>query len=154
MITIRFVTLLFVCLASGIAFAQSEDAKLAEFFRAELDAGFRLRPVDATSYGEHRYDHLLGDVSAPARARWTDDTRAALAALPQRVDRSRLTRAGQIDYDIFKHRNFAGILFYNCDITGETYTKLTKQKFLAMISAALRESSTSRHVLSIRCHRR
>jgi len=101
--SIRIVTLLVVCLVAGSAFAQSEDARLAELFRTELDAGFRLRPVDATSYGEHRYDHLLGDVSASARARWTEETRTTLATLSKRVDRSKLTRAGQIDYDIFEH---------------------------------------------------
>lgn len=97
----RLVTVMFACLITGTAFAQTEDAKLAGFYREQLDAAFQLRPVDATSLGEHRYDHLLGDVSAAARARWTEQTRATLAALPHRVDRTQLTRAGQIDYDIF-----------------------------------------------------
>lgn len=84
-------------------FAAAEDSKLSAFYCEQLDAQFQLRPVEATALGEHRYDHLLGDVSAAARAQWTKQTRATLAALPQRVDRSKLTRAGQIDYDIFEH---------------------------------------------------
>ncbi|MSU36363.1 MAG: DUF885 domain-containing protein [Pedosphaera sp.] len=92
-----------VCLLPLSGAAPTEDSYLGAFYREQLDAEFQLRPVDATSLGEHRYDHLLGDVSAAARAQWTKQTRATLAALPQRVDRSKLTRAGQIDYDIFEH---------------------------------------------------
>jgi len=91
------------CLSVASGATPSEDSSLAKFFREELDASFKLRPVDATSLGEHRYDHLLGDVSATARAGWKEKTRATLAALPQRVERSKLSRAGQIDYDIFEH---------------------------------------------------
>lgn len=95
--------ILLVFLTSPFARAETEDAKLAAFYREQLDAAFQLRPVDATSLGEHRYDHLLGDVSAAARARWTEQSRTALGALPRRVDRSKLTRGGQMDYDIFAH---------------------------------------------------
>ena len=83
--------------------AQTEDAKFAAFFRERLDAGFQFNPVEATSTGEHRYDHLLGDVSASARARWVEHARTTLAALRQKIEHSRLTRAGQIDFDIFEH---------------------------------------------------
>ena len=96
-----FILLAWLLPISG--FTTTEDSNLSAFYREQLDAGFQLRPVDATSLGEHRYDHLMGDVSAAARAQWTKQTRATLAALPQRVDRSKLTRAGQIDYDIFEH---------------------------------------------------
>ncbi|MEY4387332.1 MAG: hypothetical protein RLY20_2615 [Verrucomicrobiota bacterium] len=84
------------------AFGNAEDAKLEKFYRAQLDQQFALRPVDATSLGDHRFDHLLDDLRSPARARWLEQTRHTLADLPQRVDRTRLSRAGQIDYDIFE----------------------------------------------------
>ena len=100
--SIQLATILLAVFTASLASAQTEDARLAAFYRAQLDASFQLRPVDATSLGEHRYDHLLGDVSTVARARWTDQNRATLTVLAQRVDRSKLTRGGQIDYDIFE----------------------------------------------------
>ena len=101
--SIRLAAILLALFDVVHAFAQIEDAKLATFYREQLYASFQLRPVDATSLGEHRYDNQLGDVSAAARKGWTEQTRATLVALPQRVDRSKLTRGGQIDYDIFEH---------------------------------------------------
>jgi len=92
-----------ICLTAGRLPAQTADAMLASFFRDQLDASFQLRPAAATSLGEHRYDDRLDDLTPTARARWLEQTRAALAALPQRVDRAGLTHAGQIDYDIFEH---------------------------------------------------
>jgi len=80
-----------------------EDPKLETFFREQLDAGFRLRPTSATALGEHRYDDKLDDVTPPARARWKQLTIDTLAALPKRVDRAKLSRDGQIDYDILEH---------------------------------------------------
>jgi len=101
--SIRLITGILVLLGSSVAFAQTEDAKLAAFFREQLEASFRLRPVDATSLGDHRYDNQLDDVSATAREGWNKQTRSVLAELSKRIDRSSLTRPGQIDYDIFEH---------------------------------------------------
>lgn len=101
--SIQLAPLILVLFGASAAIAQTEDAKLATFYREQLDAVFQMRPVDATSLGEHRYDHLLGDVSAAARERWTEQARVILAELAKRVDRSKLTRGGQIDYDVFEH---------------------------------------------------
>jgi uncharacterized protein (DUF885 family) len=90
-------------LSAGLLPAQTADAMLATFFREQLDASFQLRPVNATALGEHRYDDRLDDLTPTARARWTEQARAALAALPQRVNRGELSRADQMDYDIFEH---------------------------------------------------
>ena len=92
-----------ILLSAGPLAAQTADAMLAAFFREQLDASFQLRPASATSLGEHRYDDRLDDLTPAARARWIAQTRATLAALPQRVKRADLTRAGQVDYDIFEH---------------------------------------------------
>lgn len=83
--------------------AQTADTMLAAFFREHLDASLQLRPAKATSLGEHRHDGRLDDLTPAARARWSAQDRAALAALPQRVDRAALTHANRIDYDIFEH---------------------------------------------------
>ncbi|MCI0682689.1 MAG: DUF885 domain-containing protein [Gemmataceae bacterium] len=80
-----------------------EDAKLDAFFKDYLDEEFKHRPLDASRAGDHRFDHLLDDVSAPARAAATVRVRKMLAELPKRIDYNRLTRAGQIDFEIWRH---------------------------------------------------
>lgn len=94
-------TLIFLC--AGLLNAQTADAMLAAFFREHLDASFLLRPVSATSLGDHRFDDRLDDLTPAGRARWITQTRATLAALPERVNRAGLTRTNQIDYDILEH---------------------------------------------------
>jgi uncharacterized protein (DUF885 family) len=83
--------------------ADTEDARLAAFFRAYLDKEFAARPLNATRAGDHRFDHLLDDVSPKARARWVERTKETLAELPKRIDKSKLSRNGQIDYEILEH---------------------------------------------------
>jgi hypothetical protein len=80
-----------------------EDAKLAAFFKAWLDDHFRRHPFDATRAGEHRYDDRLEDLSPEARAADRASVQKALAELPKQVDYQKLTRAGQIDYEILHH---------------------------------------------------
>jgi len=83
--------------------AQDADAKLAVFFKQYLDERFRSQPTDATGLGDHRFDGLLEDVSAPARESWLKLERDTLARLPQEVDYAHLTRDRQIDFEIFQH---------------------------------------------------
>ena len=102
--TLRNLFLLAALAAATLpACAHTEDAKLAAFFREHLDATFKLQPVTGSSLGDRRFDAQLDDLTAPARARWTEQTKATLAALPQRVSYAALTRAGQIDYEILEH---------------------------------------------------
>jgi uncharacterized protein (DUF885 family) len=82
---------------------ESEDARLEAFFKNHLDDEFRQRPLDATRLGDHRFDHLLDDVSPEARARWVARWRAALADLPRKVDYRKLSRSAQIDCEILRH---------------------------------------------------
>ncbi|HTA29390.1 MAG TPA: DUF885 domain-containing protein [Candidatus Cybelea sp.] len=89
--------------------AQEGDAKLETFFKQYLEEHFRQQPTDATRLGDHRFDGLLDDVSAAARARWLELDRETLARLPQEVDYAKLTRDGQIDFEIFQHELQAGI---------------------------------------------
>jgi uncharacterized protein (DUF885 family) len=93
----------FVAASVLIAPAQEADQKLNTFFKEYLDRSFSQRPFDATRLGDHRYDHLLDDLTRPAREAWVTLARKTLAELPHRVDYAKLSRAGQIDYEILEH---------------------------------------------------
>ncbi len=80
-----------------------EDGKLEAYFRDYLEATFRARPMYATRLGDHRFDHLLDDLSPEARAANLERDRKFLADLPAKVDFDRLTDDGRIDYEIFAH---------------------------------------------------
>ena len=85
-------------------FANSaEDARLNTFFKAYLDEEFKHKPFDATRLGDHRFDHLLDDLTPKARAANIERTRKALEDLPKQVDYKKLSRSAQIDYEILKH---------------------------------------------------
>jgi uncharacterized protein (DUF885 family) len=92
---------IFTSPASGFA-AENEDSLLTEFFNEYLDESFRMRPMDATRLGDHRFDHLVDDLSPAARAGWKKQLQKTLDELPKRIDYQRLSRAGQIDYEIWK----------------------------------------------------
>ncbi len=97
------ILLLFLALPC-FAFAQTpaEDATLQQFFQQYLDASFRLRPMDATRLGDHRFDHLLDDLSAAAQGRWLEHQRKTLDQLPQVVNYQKLSRAAQIDFEMLR----------------------------------------------------
>src|SRR5258707_1201643 len=90
-------------LLSPVVAAEPEDAKLAAVFNKYLDEEFRHRPMEATRQGDHRFDHLLDDLSPKARAAGIDRIRQALRELPAQVEYARLSRSGQIDFEILKH---------------------------------------------------
>jgi len=104
--TTSALTTLFVTLALGAglpaAWAQEADASLDAFFKEYLEDHFRLRPLEATRLGDHRFDALLDEVTRTARDGWLARTRKTLKELPQRVDYTRLSRAGQIDSEILR----------------------------------------------------
>src|SRR6476659_9573928 len=78
--------------------AENEDTRLTAYFQEYLDESFRLRPMDATRLGDHRFDHLLDDVSPTARAEWKKHAQKTLDELLKRIDYKKLSRAGQIDF--------------------------------------------------------
>src|SRR3954466_7650488 len=88
---------------SPAADAGPEDAKLTAFFRSWLDDHFRRHPFDATRNGDHRYDDRLDDLSPEARAADRPSYQKTLASLQKDGDYAKLSRAGQIDYEIFRH---------------------------------------------------
>jgi uncharacterized protein (DUF885 family) len=87
---------------TAILCAQDGDAALRAFFQDYLERHFRQQPMEATELGDHRFDHLLDDLSRPARDGWVMLARQTLEALPQQVDYARLSRAGQIDFEILQ----------------------------------------------------
>src|SRR5215831_8861719 len=100
--------ILLVVAAVGLAcgspgYAQSEDAKLDTVFKAYLEQFFELRPLEATRLGDHRFDGQLEQLTPGARAKWAEQTREELIDLPRRIDYQKLSRAGQIDFEIFQH---------------------------------------------------
>jgi len=102
---IAIFTLVFIMIISTVASspaAETEDERLTAFFKEYLDKTFRVRPMDSTRLGDHRFDHLLDDLTPSARAGWKNQIQKTLEELPRRIDAKRLTRAGQIDYEIWK----------------------------------------------------
>jgi uncharacterized protein (DUF885 family) len=85
------------------ASAQEADTRLDTFFKHYLDEYFRQRPLEATRLGDHRFDAMLDDVSRAARDGWLALTRRTLKELPKQVAYAKLSRAGQIDFEIFRH---------------------------------------------------
>src|SRR5262249_28406465 len=81
--------------------AQTEDAKLAAYFQDCLDREFKLKPFEATRLGDHRFDHLLEDLSSSGRAGWREQMRTFLVGLPTAADFDRLSASGKIDHGIF-----------------------------------------------------
>src|SRR5207253_9691816 len=95
-----FVVAIIMSLARPLAPSEAqnaglEDQKLAAYFKEYLDEEFRHRPLDATRAGDHRFDHLLDDVSAKARAANKARVQKTLAELPQRIVYQKLSRDGQ-----------------------------------------------------------
>ncbi len=81
----------------------NEDARLLGFFKRFLEEDFKASPLNATRLGEHRFDHLLDDLSPEARAANVERYRKTLAELPKHVNYEKLSRGGQIDFEILKH---------------------------------------------------
>ena len=80
-----------------------EDARLAKAFQTYLDEEFRLHPLFATQQGNHEYDDQLDDLSPAARDKDAERAKGWLARLPKEIDFKKLSRDGQIDYEIWTH---------------------------------------------------
>src|SRR5262245_24922446 len=82
---------------------KGEDRVLAVFFQSHLDHEFVRHPVYATHLGHHDHDDLMDDLSPEARRKDAEYTNGILELLPKDVNRNRLSRDGQIDFDILRH---------------------------------------------------
>jgi uncharacterized protein (DUF885 family) len=90
-------------LESGQPEKPVEDARLERLFKDYLDVELKHRPLEATRAGDHRYDDRLDDVSPEARAATRERTRKMLDELPKKIDYKKLSRPGQIDFEIWRH---------------------------------------------------
>src|ERR1041385_4192309 len=99
----QLVQAVLLVLISLSARAQTADAQLESFYKKYLDEHFALRPLEATSLGDHRFDRELEDVSKASREKWKQHERDTLRALKKEVPYKQLSRAAQIDYEIFQH---------------------------------------------------
>ena len=135
------VALLFIAfpLAESGTQPGTEDAKLARHFKLYLDTEFKLHPLFATRSGNHDFDHLLDDVSPKARKAAVERLRKTSDELPKTIDYKKLSRSGQIDFEIWQHElkrelwlaentdRFAGDpRAYNDYITDSVYSLLTQ----------------------------
>ena len=85
--------------------AVTADGRLEAFFRDHLQESFRLRPLEASTLGDHASDHLLDDISPEARAGWLDHWKRQLAALEREfggLALEKLSVDGRIDYEILR----------------------------------------------------
>ncbi len=82
--------------------AQSADERLQAFFQSHLEEVFQMRPFDATLLGDHRYDHLLDDISSTARQGWLEHNRRQLEKLNREFASASLSANGKIDFQIFR----------------------------------------------------
>src|SRR5690349_8877609 len=76
---------------------QEDDAKLETVFKTYLEGYFKLRPMDATRLGDHRFDAELDDLRRAAREEWLNYIRKALEELPKQIKSGDLSRNGRID---------------------------------------------------------
>jgi uncharacterized protein (DUF885 family) len=83
--------------------AAAEDLRLANLFQSYLDQEFLRHPYFATQQGNHEFDDRLDDLSPAARKQDVETTRAMLATLGKEIDFRKLSRAGQIDHEIWSH---------------------------------------------------
>jgi uncharacterized protein (DUF885 family) len=87
---------------SSFGQATEEDKKLASYFDAWLEVYLKDHPTEATSLGDHRYDDRMDDFSPQAVAARKKHTADTLADLPNKIDYTKLSRNGQIDFEIFR----------------------------------------------------
>ena len=84
------------------AMSQSEDARLTAFLDAEFAEDLKLRPQLATRLGIKEGQDRLDDISEAGQLRRLEARRGSVARMKARFDRSKLSPAGQTNYDIWE----------------------------------------------------
>jgi len=89
--------------ALGAAPALTESVRLKTVLESYFEERLRLFPLEATSVGQHGYDHLLAnDISEEHRARQRALYAKYLSEL-SKLDRSRMEAQDRLSYDVLKH---------------------------------------------------
>ena len=88
--------------APATAPANAEDARLTAFLDAEFAQDLKLRPQLATRLGSKEGEDRLDDISDAGQLRRLEARRASVARMKAAFDRSRLSPAGQTNYDIWE----------------------------------------------------
>jgi uncharacterized protein (DUF885 family) len=96
---LRTLTFFALSIAAG---AQTADQALRDFYQAYLEASLPLSPTGATRLGDHRFDSQLDDVSPAGLAKRLALAKRTLEDLPKRVAYEKLTRDGQVDYEMLR----------------------------------------------------
>ena len=81
--------------------ASAEDARLTAFLDAEFAQDLKLRPQLATRLGVKEGEDRLDDISDAGQLRRLEARRASVARMKAQFDRSKLSPAGQTNYDIW-----------------------------------------------------
>src|SRR6476469_3984919 len=100
----------FVAAPQSIAIAQpaaatsanAEDTRLTAFLNAEFAQDLKLRPQLATRLGKKEGEDRLDDISDAGQLQRLEARRASVAAMKAQFDRSKLSPAGQTNYDIWE----------------------------------------------------
>ena len=115
------------------------DQQFQLFFEQYHEEELRSRPVHASRMGDHRFDDQIEDLSAEARTDRLASRKRTLARLEAEIPYDQLSRASQIDYEVFRHDLREGIWLeenlrpfeedpriYNEYLTGSVYCLLTQ----------------------------
>jgi len=95
-----FVFAILVALSSTASAATDEHKRFAAFLDEDWEWQMREFPTWATLVGDSRYDDKLPDYSFAAIERRKAHRRDVIKRL-QKIDRARLTREEQLDYDLY-----------------------------------------------------
>jgi uncharacterized protein (DUF885 family) len=95
---------LVILTASPLAFAavSPQDKAFSVLADRYVDEYPALSPVSATGLGDHRFDHLLDELSNRARQEKRDFLRGVLKQL-KRINPAQLSRVHQVDHALLKH---------------------------------------------------
>ncbi len=87
------------------AWSQSDAAikRFDEIAKRYINESPALSPINATTLGDHRYDHLIDDVSDVGRQHERAFYQRLLNELNQ-LDRQQLSREQQVDYQLLVHQ--------------------------------------------------
>lgn len=84
------------------AIVADADSSVAMAFREWLNEECKRHPVFATQQGNREFDGQMDDLSPKARTADVERDRAVLKMLADKFDRSKLSRAAQIDLEIWE----------------------------------------------------